>query len=71
MTGYTPAVGAFIRTDDSIQTKFPSPVASAALLAFRSFEETLYIIHDGSRVGLTDDYPVSFVKGIGYTYGTL
>jgi hypothetical protein len=76
-TGYTPVTAAFIRTDGSEQPptlgvqlpstagSVPSPDLASALLPFSSTLEVLYVIHDGSRVGLTDNYPVPFVFSSG------
>ncbi|KAK0716380.1 hypothetical protein B0H67DRAFT_667261 [Lasiosphaeris hirsuta] len=44
MTGYTPIIDPFIRRNDS------------SLIPFRELPATSYIIQDGSRVNLTDNY---------------
>jgi hypothetical protein len=44
MTGYSGNVGAFI------------PDANQTLVPFNQFHRVLYVIHDGKRINLTDDY---------------
>ncbi|KAK5655840.1 hypothetical protein OQA88_5379 [Cercophora sp. LCS_1] len=51
MSGYTPASRAYIRRNDS------------SFVSFRELRETSYVIHDGSRIGLTDDYAVPLDEG--------
>jgi len=46
MAAYTPSITPFIRLDDS------------ALIPFGDIKETLYVIHDGSRIGLQDNFAV-------------
>jgi len=45
-TGYTPTTAAFILVSDD------------NLVPFYMFQPIAYIIHDGSRVNLTDQYPI-------------
>ncbi|KAK0707852.1 hypothetical protein B0H67DRAFT_647991 [Lasiosphaeris hirsuta] len=59
MTGYTPIIDPFIRRNDS------------SLIPFRELAKVSYIIQDGSRVGLTDNYVVpspSYSRRSGYQY---
>lgn len=51
MTGYDSNNTGFINLTDSTQ------------VPFSSFKPLLYVIHDGSRVGLSDDYPVTYCNG--------
>ncbi|KAK0653027.1 hypothetical protein B0T16DRAFT_110220 [Cercophora newfieldiana] len=68
MTGYGPVSAAFIRTPDikhdsnSSDNAQPSNWLSlrSSLTRFYNFRETMYLIHDGARVGLTNDFPISF-----------
>jgi hypothetical protein len=85
MTGYTPTFKAFVRTEDPITrpSQFSpnvtviaeggalAPASGSSLTLFRSFQETLYVIHDGSRVGLADDYAVPVPNGKWWGYGML
>lgn len=50
MTGYTPAIQAFVRRDDS------------SFVLFSELELTAYVIRDGTRLNLTKDYAVSFTN---------
>ncbi|KAH8893682.1 hypothetical protein GQ53DRAFT_717254 [Thozetella sp. PMI_491] len=45
-TGYTTSTKAFV------------PNADKALIPYSDFSPVIYIIHDGSRINLTDEYPV-------------
>jgi hypothetical protein len=46
MTGYTTNVKAYV------------PDRSSNLIAFDSFRKVQFVIHDGDRIGRTEDYPV-------------
>ncbi|KAE9572776.1 hypothetical protein CGMCC3_g11228 [Colletotrichum fructicola] len=50
MSGYQANSGAFIRGADG------------EMLKFSDFDMIVYIIHDGDRVNLTKDYPVTFAR---------
>ncbi|KAH0432059.1 hypothetical protein CcaCcLH18_06714 [Colletotrichum camelliae] len=50
MSGYQANSGAFIRGSDG------------EMLKFSDFDMIAYIIHDGDRVNLTKDYPVTFAR---------
>lgn len=62
MTGYTPASRAFIKITEAKEGEARQQAMrfgyTDSLVRFANFKETLYIIHDGSRVGLTDHYPI-------------
>jgi hypothetical protein len=45
-TGYTTSTKAFVLNADK------------ALIPYSDFDTVIYIIHDGARINLTDDYPV-------------
>ncbi|KAK0615263.1 hypothetical protein B0T17DRAFT_602313 [Bombardia bombarda] len=47
MTGYTPATEAFVQTTD------------AAFVPFSKFRETVFVVHDGSRIQVGDEYLVN------------
>ncbi|KAK0619454.1 hypothetical protein B0T14DRAFT_455773 [Immersiella caudata] len=76
MTGYTPMSAAFIRTDDYKLSQAlqlansttpirsgPQTLPGASQSVFWGFQEVIYIIHDGARVGLTDEHPVPSPNG--------
>ncbi len=47
MTGYTPHIKAFVTSETGV------------LIPYSDFQPVVYIVHDGSRVNLTDDYVVT------------
>lgn len=55
MTGYNSLTTAVIKTKDGLY------------VPFSSFQPVLYMIHDGSRVGLTDEYIVPYCISYGKT----
>ncbi|KAK4446801.1 hypothetical protein QBC34DRAFT_496606 [Podospora aff. communis PSN243] len=83
MTGYTPTFQAFVRTQDpipkssssnlviTVATKggLISPRPDSSLTLFATFQETLYVIHDGSRVGLDDGYAIPVPNGNWKSFG--
>jgi len=50
MTGYTANSASFV------------PDHSGNLISFSQFQPLVYVIHDGWRIGLTGDYPVTWEK---------
>jgi len=57
MAAYTPSMTPFIRLDDS------------ALIPFGDIQETVYMIHDGSRIGLQDNFAVPLSNFSSYFSG--
>lgn len=51
MTGYDSNNTGYVNLTDNTQ------------VPFSAFQPVLYVIHDGSRVGLTDDYKVPYCNG--------
>ena len=53
MTGYTSKVGAFVKDTDE------------NFIQFSQFKLLAYVIHDGWRIGLEGDYPITYGEQYG------